>query len=113
MGTSRSGDWLAQALVFSGRPDPAWVVPGSTVEQLLGLWAELPSGPGRRPDPPPLGYRGSLLRAPDGRTWRSFGGSVTLEDGRLTQVRDDPGRRFERLLLATAPAGTLPPFSAH
>jgi len=110
MDTSRSADWLAKALVFSGRPDPAWVIPSSTAEELLRLWAELPSSTGRRPSPPPLGYRGCLLQAPDGRTWESFRGKVTLNDGHMTQTRDDPDRRFEQLLLATAPPDTLPPF---
>ena len=113
MGTSRSADWLAQALVFSGRPDPAWVVPGSVVEKLLGLWADLPSRPDRGPSPPPLGYRGCLLRAPDGRTWRSYGGTVTLSERNLKQVRDDADHRFEQMLLATAPPGTLPPLPAN
>jgi hypothetical protein len=110
MDTSRSADWLGQALVYSGRPDPTWVVPVSAVEELLALWGELPSGSAPRPDPPPLGYRGCLLRAPDGRTWGSFGGQVTLDDGHLRQTRDDRDRRFERVLLTTAPAGALPPF---
>lgn len=108
MDTSRSTDWLAQALVFSGRPDPEWTVPASAAGQLLRLWAELPQGT-EEPAPPPLGYRGCLLRAPDGRTWRTSGRSVTLDDGHHTQVRDDPDRRFEHLLVATAPPGTLPP----
>jgi hypothetical protein len=113
MGTSRSADWLAQALVFSGRPDPTWVVPGSTAEKLLNLWASLPSRPNPGPDPPPLGYRGCLLRAPDGRTWRSYGGAVTLSEGNLQQVRDDADHRFEQMLLATAPPGMLPPLPAN
>lgn len=112
MGTSRSADWLAWALVFSGRPDPTWVVPPGAVEELLAVWAHLTPGREQHPGPPPLGYRGCLLRAPDGRTWRSSGGSVTMQDGGLAQVRADPARRFERLLLATAPPGTLPPTAA-
>jgi hypothetical protein len=110
MDTSRSTDWRAEALVFSGRPDPTWTVPMSSVEELLSVWAELPSGTGQRPGPPPLGYRGCLLRAPDGRSWESFAGQVVLDDGRRKQARDDPDRRFERLLLTTAPAHALPPF---
>jgi hypothetical protein len=113
MGTSRSADWLAQALVFSGRPDPTWAVPGSTAEKLLGLWAGLPSRPNPGPDPPRLGYRGCLLRAPDGRAWRSCGGAVTLSEGNLEQVRDDADHRFEQMLLATAPPGMLPPQPAN
>jgi hypothetical protein len=113
MGTSRSADWLAQALAFSGRPDPTWVVPGSSVDTLLDLWAGLPARPDPGPDPPPLGYRGCLLRAPDGRTWRSYGGAVTLSQDNLELIRDDADRRFEQTLLATAPPGTLPPLPAN
>lgn len=109
MGISRSADWLAQALVFSGRPDPTWVVPGSTVDKLLDLWADLPSRPDPGPDPPPLGYRGCVLRSPDGRTWRSYGGAVTLSQDNVELIREDAGHRFEQTLLATAPPGTLPP----
>jgi hypothetical protein len=108
MDTSRSTEWLAQALVFSGRPDPEWTVPATVAGQLLRLWAELPQG-AEGPVPPRLGYRGCLLRAPDGRTWRASGNTVTLGEGHDAQVRDDPGRRFEHLLIATAPPGTLPP----
>ena len=113
MGTSRSANWLAKAFVFSGRPDPAWAVRSSVAEELLRLWAELPSSTDRRPSPPVLGYRGCMLQAPDGRTWESSGGQVTLNDGHTTQTRDDPDLRFERLLLATAPASTLPPFPSN
>jgi hypothetical protein len=113
MGTSRSAEWLAQALVYSGRPDPAWVVPGSTVDELLDLWAGLPPRPDSGPEPPPLGYRGCLLRASDGRTWRSYGGAVTLSEGNFEQARDDSDHRFEQTLLATAPPGTLPPMPAY
>jgi hypothetical protein len=113
MGTSRSTDWVAKALVFSGRPDPTWVVPSSAAEELLRLWAGLPSSTHQRSSPPPLGYRGCLLQAPDGRTWESSGGQVTLTEGHMTQTRGDPDRRFERLLLASAPANTLPPFPAN
>jgi len=113
MGTSRSAEWLAQALAYSGRPDPTWVVPGSTVEELLGRWAGLPPRPDPGPDPPALGYRGCLLRAPDGRTWRSYGGVVTFSEGTVEQIRDDSDHRFEQTLLATAPPGTLPPLPAN
>jgi hypothetical protein len=108
MGTSRSADWLARALVFSGRPDPAWVVPSGAAGELLRVWSGLPASTRQPASPPPLGYRGIQLQAPDGRTWESFGGQVTLHDGPLTDTRDDGDRRFERLLLATAPASTLP-----
>lgn len=113
MDTSRSSDWTAQALVFSGRPDPLWTVDGHAVAELLAAWPSLTERPAPAA-PPPLGYRGVVLRAPDGRTWSAFGGAVTARSGEDAgtvhgEVRDDPGRAFERRLLATAPPGVLPP----
>jgi hypothetical protein len=115
MDTSKSGDWIGQALVFSGRPDPTWPVGADDVSDLLARWDRLPRLPGPAVEPPPLGYRGGLLRAPDSRTWWAFGGAVRLGPGEaadartLADARADPGRNFERRLLATAPPNTVPP----
>jgi hypothetical protein len=56
------------------------------------------------PEPPPLGYRGAYMAAPDGRHWLVRSTIVALEDDR----RLDPERRLERKLLSTAPPGALP-----
>lgn len=104
MDTSRSSDWTARALVFSGRPDPLWTVDDRAVAELVAAWSALTAARGPA-TAPPLGYRGVVLRAPDGRTWSAFGGTVTAG----AEVREDPGRAFERRLLDTAPPGLLPP----
>lgn len=108
MGTSRSGDpegWAAGASVFSGRPDPRWSVSPELGERLAGLWDGLPAWTGQRPAPPPLGYRGCRLEAPDGRGWTAFGQLVEKEG----EARRDAAQDFERALIASAPPGTLPP----
>src|SRR5215472_9226102 len=109
MGTSRSDEategWVAGASVFSGRPDPTWPVPAALGTCLAGLWERLPAWSGDRPAPPPLGYRGCHLSAPDGRVWNAFQERVTLGP----DDRRDADREFERTLLASAPPGSLPP----
>lgn len=105
MATSGSReDWTAGARVFSGREDPTWPVPADAADAIVALWEK--SAPARRgPEPPPLGYRGCWLRAPDGRRWQA-GGGVVRADG---EARADAGGAVERAILATAPAGALPP----
>ena len=58
-----------------------------------------------RASPPALGYRGCFVRDPEGRTWTVYRELVTLS----SETRRDDERRFERRVLASAPAGTLPP----
>src|SRR5215208_3687731 len=78
MATSGSPEWTARALLFSGRPDPTWPVPESAATEVHALWAALDPWSGAPSAAPPLGYRGCILRAPDGREWMAFGGAVTL-----------------------------------
>jgi hypothetical protein len=108
MGTSRSSEWTATALVFSGRANPKWKVPPGPLARLLALWSEMMPG-GRRVSPAALGYRGLALSAPDNRRWTAYGGSVTLVDDSGSETRLDPDQQWERVLLGTAPPGLLPP----
>ncbi len=113
MATLRSTDWVAEAMVFSGRPDPSWTVSADIAFELVHGWEQLTPRVAPVAEPPPLGYRGCRLLAPDGRQWRAFDGVVTMEHGPQgsREMRDDPTRSFERTLLATAPPGLLPPLS--
>jgi len=103
-------DCTGTAFVFSGRPDPEWPVPADTMTKLHALWSALTPGAPEPPDPPALGYRGCTLRCPPGEEWRAYGGVVShLTARRGIDRRRDPQRVYERLLLSTAPSGTLPP----
>jgi hypothetical protein len=110
MGTSASPEWTARAHVFSGRPDPRWLVPSDVAARLVAPWNELPEASEEHGvSPPALGYRGVSLHQPDGNTWLAFGGYVRRTSDRgIATHRDDEGA-WERALLATAPPGTLPP----
>jgi hypothetical protein len=54
-----------------------------------------------------LGYRGCRLVAPDGREWSAFQELVV----HAVDARRDRQREFERLVIASAPPGVLPPVS--
>jgi hypothetical protein len=111
MGTSKSNEWTATALVFSGRVDPVWEVPPEWVARLLAAWEELAPG-GSPVQARPLGYRGVALSAPDGRTWLANDRIVVLEDGLAHDTRVDIGRSWEHMLVGTAPEGLVPPIDA-
>lgn len=109
MATSRSPEWNARALLFSGRPDPTWPVPETVATELYALWSALGPWWGAPPAAPPLGYRGCVLRAPDGREWVAFGGTVTLTTSEGVNIRSDAEQAFERRVLDSAPPNLLPP----
>jgi hypothetical protein len=64
---------------------------------------------GSIPERPPLGFRGSFLSDGGGREWSTHGDIVVLETAEDRECRRDPKGDFERLLIESAPAGTLPP----
>jgi hypothetical protein len=114
MGTPKSSDvagiWTAGASVYSGRVDPTWKVKGDAASNLMSCLEQLvPAGDIRIPQAPGLGFRGSWLRAPDGREWGFFSGVVQASTAAGTTSFRDPERNCERELLRTAPAGVLPP----
>jgi hypothetical protein len=101
-----AGGWTAGSSLYSGRVDPVWQVSRGGADSLVRCIGQLPPvANAAAPQPPGLGYRGSWLRAPDGRRWHFFGGQVQAGNTRLR----DPERNCERQILKTAPAGVLPP----
>jgi hypothetical protein len=112
MATSKSSKelrrWIGGASVFSGRPDPTWEVDDAVAQELVNLWNLSKSYTGQRPSAPRLGYRGCFLRCATDREWTAYGGVVTLTTGGSCESRTDKGRKFEKMLLASAPEGLFP-----
>jgi hypothetical protein len=111
MATSRSssdGDWTAGAFVFSGRPDPTWRISNDVVAGLVAIWNSLVPSDDTVASTPALGYRGCFVVDPAGRRWTAYHELVTLSIDSGSEERRDDERRFERTVLASAPAGTLP-----
>ena len=100
---------VATALIFSGRPDPEWPLAASEVDRLRRAWRELDRRAAAAPRPPALGYRGMVLHCTSGEEWRAFGGVASHRDARgAVELRPDDQRRFEKMLLETAPRGAVP-----
>jgi hypothetical protein len=111
MATSRSSSesaWIAGAFVFSGRPDPTWPISIDVTQKLVAIWESLVPSADAAPATPALGYRGCFVRDPAARTWTALHELVTLSSESGSERRGDDDRRFERTVLASAPAGTLP-----
>jgi len=100
---------MGGASLFSGRPEPTWGVGEGTARRLEEIWYTLEPWRGTLPSAPPLGYRGCFLRdLKNKREWFAFEGSVTLSSSGTRESRTDSGRKFEKMLLSSAPTGTIP-----
>ena len=112
MGMSRSvrkrDRCIGGALIFSGRPNPTWKVDEATVRRSEKIWSSLKAFSGSLPTAPPLGYRGCFLKCSPDLEWFAYGGVATLRKAWKSESRRDEDRKFETLLLASAPEGTLP-----
>ena len=64
---------------------------------------------GALPPVPVLGYRGCFLRDSSEREWFAYAGFVTLKTATGSESRKDNNRKFEALLLSSAPEGAVPP----
>lgn len=115
MGTSRFASQVtgthrtARALLYSGREDPVWEVDTATGRALLRIWQSLTPADTRPTGPPArLGYRGVVIDDFAGARWIAAAGLVTCLTAAVAETRRDPGQRFERRVLASAPEGLLP-----
>jgi hypothetical protein len=68
----------------------------------------LPPWSGPVPSVPALGYRGCFVRSGESREWLVYRNVVTLQARGKSESRKDNARRFEKLVLASAPKGMIP-----
>jgi hypothetical protein len=112
MATSRSTEstqYIAGASIFSGRPDPIWIIDSNVGGNLRALWESLPPYSGPVQSAPALGYRGCYVRDPKDCEWFAYQAVVTMKrKGKIVKRRDDD-RLFERMLLRSAPPDAIPP----
>lgn len=86
--------------VFSGRPNPGWTLEAAAGQHLLAMLAALPPAHPVGSRLTGLGFRGFVVRLPDGH------GSLRIIDDRVEQdgfQRDDPAKGVARLLRDSAP----------
>jgi hypothetical protein len=101
--------FTAGVSVFSGRPDPTWSVAEDIGSSLQELFETLESYEEPAISAPPLGYRGAFLRDDSNHQWLAYRGVVTLTEPNRSEARRDPGRKFERVIVDSAPQGLIPP----
>lgn len=99
---------IGGASIFSGRPDPTWNVGEKVAKKLEEIWGSLEPWTGKHPSSPPLGYRGCFLRCKPDIEWFAYKGVVTLKIYKVSESRIDKDKKFERVLLSSAPKGLLP-----
>ena len=97
-------------MVYSGRRNPEWRVDNKYIERLETIWAELAPWVGSDIPPSRLGYQGCTLVSPKGDSWFINGEFVSRESDGEIEKRSDPARRYEKMLLSSAPADLLPPW---
>ncbi len=96
---------VAEADVYSGRPNPSWTVSGSDSVTLRRRVAALPAG-GAAPVPPGVGYRGIVVHEPrlvlrDCSELRVYRGTVAAQCDAGPRTLADAGRQVERFLAET------------
>jgi len=92
--------------LYSGRPDPEWVL---TADQVAVLDAEIALLPDASGTPPAggLGYHGFTVTRPGG-TFVAYRGTVAPPGDAARPFKQDQGRVVERLLLETGRAQLAP-----
>jgi hypothetical protein len=89
--------------MFSGRPNPTWVLDSKQESELIQRLSALPSaGSFETVEPPALGYRGLLLQITHGQQKHSepirvYGGTVR----QVGKILEDDARALEKWLLQT------------
>ncbi len=104
MDISASGNiFFASALVFSGRKNPSWEVQQGTAEKALLLFQDAPAAADDNPAASLLGYNGLQLKHGN-KLWHAMKGRIFFKvKDETVLVKEDPDRRFEQMLLRTAP----------
>jgi hypothetical protein len=85
-----------------------WSIDDELGRRFWRIWTRSPAA---KASPPAsrLGYRGAFVRKPGGERVQAFSGLAWQEGIDRLDVRRDPDRRLERLVVGSAPDGMLPP----
>jgi len=109
MQLSTTNNWICEANLEMEVQSPTWKPEKNTIKKLQELWNSL-----RTIIEPPkktsayMGYKGAHLKASDDREYYTFKDVVTFRNKNMVETRRDRGRRFEKLLLKSAPQGKIP-----
>ncbi|MGC8859533.1 MAG: hypothetical protein ACP5P3_10580 [Ignavibacteria bacterium] len=104
------GKWVCQADFSIGDEENCrWKVSKDIASKLLTEWKKLKTtfeAPAEKSVF--LGYKGTRLIGSGNIEFYSHGETVTLKKGNIIETKQDRRRRFEKIMLSTAPKGIIP-----
>ncbi len=99
---------IVRVLIFSGRPDPTWKIEEPTMKALEKIWVSLVTMREEPQSTPPLGYRGCLVICDSAVEWLAYKNWIMRKSRNMTESRYDKDRKFEKLVISSAPKGLVP-----
>jgi hypothetical protein len=99
---SKISNWTAKAFVFSGRPDPEWVLTEKQAHDWMNLWHAAPSSGKKVQLPSRLGYTGCRLQLNEHSYWMLSDGCVTFYNNSQVISKKDADNKMEFFLLNSA-----------
>lgn len=104
------GNWKCQADFSIGvEENCSWKVSKDIANKLLTEWKKLRTAftsPAEKSVF--LGYKGTRLIGSGNIELYSYGNTVTLKKGNIIETKQDRRRKFEKMILSTAPKGIVP-----
>lgn len=96
-------DWTAEAFVFSGRPNPQWIITEKQAADWISLWEQAAPSGKELQLPSRLGYTGCRLQYNKHSHWLMYNGCVSFFDGSQVISKIDGAKKMEFFLLNSAP----------
>jgi hypothetical protein len=93
--------------MYSGKPNPTWILPSSLEEDLMNRISTLTIGSEKLLSPSNLGYRGFILKKFDSdsniiRTVKLYKGFIEVSNPTDIKYYEDPQKQIEIWLLSTS-----------
>jgi hypothetical protein len=95
-------NWTAEAFVFSGRPNPEWVLTDKQAVDWMNLWQTAPYASKEVQLPSRLGYTGCRLQMNEHSYWILSDGCVSFYDNKQVIPKKDAENKMELFLLNSA-----------
>ncbi len=100
---SKIANWTVEAFVFSGRPNPKWVLTKKQARDWMNFWQAAPSTSKEVQRISRLGYTGCKLQLNEHSYWILSDGFVSFYDNDQVISKKDIEKKLEFILLNSAP----------
>jgi len=99
-------NWRVTAFLFSGRPDPQWLLKKKQADHFMSLWNQATVSNKEAIIPSRLGYRGIKVLT-EKKQWLIYDSVITGKEEEIKTSKTDEGKIIEKFLLNTAPEEIL------